>query len=187
MKSKNLKKIVSLFLAFAIIATVFFAVPNKVDAATTQVKTGVTLSNYKKAQAVKLGTSKVILCKNSSGTTKFVVPSTGTYVFKISNVSAPGKKLNGFVSFYTPVNYLQDLKGRTQGGTEDTLRVANSAFLSSWNKNNNYQKSTPANERYLSYRTMKVKLTKGQKVYMSAFFAGAGTAKPSYILKITKA
>ena len=183
----NAKKLVSFILAVAIIAAAFLAVPSKVEAATTQVKTGVTMSNYKKAWAVKLGTSKVILCKNSSGMTKFVAPSTGTYVFKISNVSAPGKKLNGFVSFYTAGSYLKDLKGRTQGGTEDTLRVANSAFLSSWNKNNNYQKDTPANERYLSYRTMKVKLTKGQKVYMYGFFAGAGTAKPSYILKITKA
>ena len=183
----NAKKLVSFILAVAIIAAAFLAVPSKVEAATTQVKTGVAMSNYKKAQAVKLGTSKVILCKNSSGMTKFVVPSTGTYVFKISNVSAPGKKLNGYVSFYTAGNYLQDLKGRTQGGTEDTLRVANSAFLSTWNKNNNNQKSTPANERYLSYRTLKVKLTKGQKVYMNAFFAGAGNEKPSYILKITKA
>lgn len=136
--------------------------------------------NYKKAPAIKTGTTTVTAKKyngsnNKSKTktaipwVKFTAPKAGTYQFTISDLTVKGKSNTTVVSavgMWTGVNtwsgstYPQSyLKVKTKGGKTSTLWLCSkNAYLSSG------KVSTATS---LPSRTATVKLKKGQVVYIS--------------------
>lgn len=131
--------------------------------------------NYKKAPAVKTGTTIVTARpykaanykkKNLAavGFIKFKAPKAGTYQFTISKVAAKGNSTayaNGAVTFMTgkgssiyPAKYVQV---KTKGGKTTTLYVCSKQYTTS-------QKTTTST--FLTSRTATVKLSKGQEIYL---------------------
>lgn len=139
----------------------------------SEVKKFVTVK--KGTTTLKLGTVKNTYSSRGEGYAYFKVPKTGIYSFKFSNLT-PAKKVsysNGFVGFYKNNNgYFSTISNlKTKGGKSYALHIAN--------KNN--QRSSIEATSDLKTRTGKVKLKKGEKVYMYFYF----DAKASIKLNIT--
>ncbi|MBD5544942.1 MAG: hypothetical protein HDR01_12090 [Lachnospiraceae bacterium] len=172
-KSKS-KLLVCLGLVMALVlTTVAPATSMEVQAA----KKATTNYNYRKAPAVKTGTTTITArpfkASNSKkknlaivGFVKFTAPKTATYQFTVSKVAIkgkPGTYANGCVTFYTgmgssssryPKSYL---KVKTQGGKTDTLYVCSSS---------EYKPAKITANTFITSRTATVKLKKGQVVYL---------------------
>lgn len=156
-----------------------------------EAKTVKTVTNWKKAKAVKKGTNivKVSNPKSSKlGYIKFKAPKKGTYVFKFSNFvgqkGANGKDINcGFTNFYVKNrNYLSTIPIKFGGKKGYTLHTCSWDFFKDayYNPNNANVESI-----YLEYPEAEVsfKLKKGQIIYLGNYFT---TKKSSFKLVIKK-
>ena len=191
MNSINKKKstlLVCLGLVMALVLTVLTPVTGMEAQAARKVTTNY---NYKKAPAVKTGTTTVTARPFKSanykkknlaavGFVKFKAPKAGTYQFTVSKVAIKGDATsyaNGAVTFMTgtgssiyPAKYL---KVKTQGGKTSTLYICSRTYSRS-------QKTTIGT--FLTSRTATVKLSKGQVVYLDFNNGKTNT----YSLKIKK-
>ena len=112
----------------------------------------------KKAATVKKGTTK--LKGKKSGYIVFKAPKTKTYYLKFSNAKAKGGLLSMFVEMQQPFDgeyvFLADVY--TKGGKTDVLWLADKAHVD--------KKASKAKDWRLASRTAKIKMKKGEKLYM---------------------
>jgi len=112
----------------------------------------------KKAVTVKKGTTKLKVKK--SGYIVFKAPKTKTYYLKFSNAKAKGGLFSMFVEMQQPYDskyvFLADVA--TKGGRTDTLWLADKAHVS--------KTADKAKDWRLASRTAKIKMKKGEKLYM---------------------
>lgn len=175
-KRKKSTMLVCLGLVMALVLTTLVPTTSMEVQAAKNVTTNY---NYKKAPAVKVGTTTVTAKPYKSanykkknvtavGFVKFTVPKAGTYQFTVSKVAIKGDSTsyaNGAVTFYTGVGSSSSvypksyLKVKTQGGKTSTLWVCSST--SSY-----YTPSKVTAATFLTSRTATVKLKKGQVVYI---------------------
>lgn len=171
MKKKHLSftKLFSFLLSVFLAASIVFtANPTPVQAA----KTVSAKANWKKAPAVKRGTTCVVSRKNNSYI-KFKAPAKKTYTITISNVSTL-KKQNPDIAlgnFYvmkkisSPYStYLISQKVKTNGGKGNTLFMATNYSYENFHK---YSKVNSTS--YLARRYAKIKLKKGESLYFKYF------------------
>ena len=130
----------------------------------------------KKAATVKKGTTNLTYSKGQ-GWVKFKAPSTKTYKFTFSNLKAKGGS-NAYVSFLRIWDYdntgLTHTKVSTKGGKNEAL------FLCSNDRATG--KSGKVIYRALHSRTGKIKLKKGQTIYL--YFNSTTTKKNTMKLVI---
>ncbi len=158
----------AMFLAFALIA-----VPADAKVKVKKLKncafTTSTSVAKKKAGVVKRGTYDIKLGKKGSGYAAFKATKTKKYSFTLYKVR-PGKNSSyssGFFYCMLPSKYskssitIMDMK--TQGGTDNSLYVSSK-----------YHKQTgPVKDRFLTKRTGKITLKKGQIAYLYfSFYRG---------------
>ena len=189
----NAKKLVAFILATAIIAVTFLAMPNEVEAATRTVNTtitnlyksggGLSAAVIKKTPTVKLGVNKVVQ-KNAKKScyVKFVAPQTKTYTFTFSNmdVSKPNQICCGHIYISTKNGkYLDSLKGSTFGGQSHTLYLGSKRFLQ------NHKNTGDKLYYYMSKRSYKVTLKKGQTLFLNGYVAGPDKCTRGYTVKIS--
>ena len=93
MKSESIKKIVSMLLVLAVVASIAFTdvASIEVQAATKKVSTSATDAKLKKIPSVKKGTTLVTM-KKMHTYVKFKATKTKTYTFTISNIYDPVNK-----------------------------------------------------------------------------------------------
>ena len=112
----------------------------------------------KKAVAVKKGATKLKVKK--SGYIVFTALKTKTYYLKFSNANARGGLPSMFVEiqrpFYSKYVFLADVY--TKGGKSNTLWLADKAHVN--------KKANKAKDWRLASRTAKIKMKKGEKLYM---------------------
>ena len=119
-----------------------------------------TSSIKKKAVTVKKGTTNLTITKGE-GWIKFKAPSTKTYSFTFSNLKTKNDGVIAYVDFKKQdkydKNWLTYVKVATKGGKTDAL----------WLKSKDFSESTTKLiYRPLNSRTGKVKLKKGEILYM---------------------
>ena len=135
--------------------------------------------NYKKAPAIKVGTTAVTAkpykssnlktkTKTAVSWVKFTAPKAGTYQFTISNYAKKGNSnavIYGCVTMMTGKNTYAGarypksyLSVKTKGGKVNTLYLRSAASYTSSGSVSKYT--------YLPSRTATVKLKKGQVVYL---------------------
>ena len=174
---KNIRK----FLASVLLAlTLCLVVSNfstiEAQAATKSVKkisysSTLTSKIKNNATVVKRGTTKLKL--GHQGYLRFKAPATKTYSFKFSGqTSSSGNTNNGYAYIMNPVysSYskkytLERLQFSTTGGKATTAWYHTKAYADT-------EKTTSA---FLASRTCKLKLKKGQTVYLYMYFANNGT------------
>ena len=112
----------------------------------------------KKAITVKKGTTKLKVKK--TGYVVFKAPKTKTYYLKYSNVKAKASMVALFVMMQKPAEgkYLWTTNVTTKGGKTDSLMLTDKAHVSKTAKE--------AKNWYLASRTAKIKMKKGEKLYM---------------------
>ncbi len=153
--------------------------PVQAQAATKKVKkiqyTSELTSKIKKnATVVKKGTTTLKVTKE--GFLKFRVPATKTYTFTFSKQTEPnGNYNNGYAyikrvrtNSYSGKQYLDSLKFKTQGGK------TTSAYF---NANASSTPSTITTGTFIPKRSCKVKLKKGETVYLYLYFAHKGSIR----------
>lgn len=169
---KKWKKFAATASAIAL-ATVVAAPAGLSQAQAAAKKVNASSTNYKKAAALKTG-KNIVHVKKSTAMTKYTAKKTKTYTFKFTGLNAEKKSyrktnnVNGSVGF-SVIQYggLCSKKVKTRGGS------TYSAYLCSkkvWN--NTYNKSNITKYSVLPTRTVKVKLKKGQTIYMKNIFTG---------------
>jgi hypothetical protein len=125
----------------------------------------------KVATKVPRGTTNLTF--NDSGYLKFTAPKTATYSFTFSNVR--GKNVCSGVSIYKYVPSQKSWTGRTFAAHLEAIKVstqggkAYSLNLASKGKTIPGNKSTTGANKYLASRTGKIRLSKGQTIYMYYF------------------
>ena len=133
----------------------------------------------KAAKTVKKG--KMTLSVRS-GYIKFKAPKAGTYSFAFSDIKAigdSGAEVTGYAEFYDRNAYeIKDSKVRTTGGKKASLYLCSAAYTTST--------KGIVKERYLKSRTGKIKLKKGQVIYIYMDFDSENAKKGVYVnLKIS--
>ncbi len=149
-----------------------------------------TYESYAKSVSKKVtkGTTRVYLKQymalSYGGCIRFTAPKTKTYTFKISGLKHPAKKgtLMGGMTFYSPNEYTDRLLFKyvkTKGGTSERLNVANPKPKGLYYSN--------ATQVYYTSRTGKVKLKKGETIYMEVGMTTHKFSKKSmyFTLKIS--
>lgn len=127
----------------------------------------------KNATTVKTGTCRVQVGKKKSGYVKFKAPKTKDYTFTLSGVKTTNKY--GYSTDFANIKYIKrysfskkeylyDYQVRTQGGKAFTLWFGTKKSVSNYNTN----LSTRAS------RYGKIKLNKGETVYLYFYFSYAG-------------
>ena len=191
MKSK--KGIKKLLMALALVLCVAAFVPATASVqAEAKTKKVTANKNYKKAPALKKGITykiKAITYKTkqyyTEGTyVKFTAPATGTYKITINNITSVPKAKDGkdilyghfYISkLYSP-KYLYTEKVKTQGGKAYSLPTTTKYC---------YKKTKISSYTSLPSRYAKIKLKKGETIYMKHIFSN-DSKKCTYNLKITK-
>lgn len=179
------KKIFAVTLSAALAASVAGGTVMPAAAAARTVSTSATA--FRKAPAVKTGKNKVKI-KKSAAYVKYTAKKTKTYKFTFSNVNALSKadrkrnSVNGFVYLGLDSGYSSPVpqKVTTNYGKISHLSLASANFYKIWK--HNQKKKKP--ENYLTKRYAKIKLKKGQTVYIYHFFAGVKNSRASYTLTI---
>ena len=130
----------------------------------------------KKATAVKKGTTNLTYTKGQ-GFIKFTAPSKKTYSFTFSNLKAKGET-SAYVVFQVKdkdyPKFLIDAVVSTKGGKTDALWLASTGSPES--------KKGKVVDRFLHKRTGKIKLKKGETVYI--YFESAVNKKNTMKLVI---
>ncbi|MBR1691685.1 MAG: hypothetical protein IJ711_02800 [Lachnospiraceae bacterium] len=160
-------------------ALVFTVTPISAQAAAKKVTAS---TNYKKAPKLKVGTNKVTAKKNSAYV-KFTAAKAGTYTFTMSDVATiPAKKPDHNLGHFTIRKdtgyYLSAQKVSTNGGKETYLEMATKDSYNDYYKGQKVKKNS-----YLASRYGKLKLKKGETVYIQYFHTGG---KCSYTMKVKK-
>lgn len=148
-------------MALMLVAT-FAATPAYAAAKKTVKKQGFTTSLAKvkkKAAKVKRGTTSLTI-KKGKGWLKFKAPKTKTYTFTFSDVKSAEFSSNAFVGVYKVAKYssssVASVKVKTKGGKSNTL----------WLSCNGYAHANEMLERPIAKRSGKIKLAKGEWVYL---------------------
>ncbi len=120
----------------------------------------------KKAATVKKGTTKLVI-KKGEGYVKFKAPKTKYYKFTFSNFKSKKFSSNGFIYIQKPDKYSPEYSWqenvKTKGGKSTTL----------WMSVNGYKHSGKLLYRPLAKRTGKIKLKKGETVYIYFYFSSS--------------
>lgn len=175
MKRKSTKIITALFALFLVFALA--TVPADAKVLTKKLKnygfTTSTSAAKKRAGVVKKGTYDIKLGKKGSGYAAFKALKSKTYSFTLYKVRAKKKGSYTCGYFYCMLPYedsktMIDMKDmKTKGGKSDALYVASK-----------YNKSTlPVKSRYLTKRTGKIALKKGQIAYLYFCFFDGDTVR----------
>lgn len=181
MKKNNFIKQALVALTFAVAVAVMVPAAGSVEAQAARKATA--QKNWKKAPAVKTGTTTVTSKKAKTSTAKWVkfkAPKKGTYKFTVSNFK-PSDEINcGSFTFYTdPAKYDTLTNLKTQGGRTSNFHIASKKFMQYYKPGNTAKKN-----RYRSSRTVTINMTKGQTVYMRLYYTTA--TKYTYSLNIKK-
>ena len=174
-----MKKTKRVFLSFLMMLAVIGFRPVKAQAATKSVKnipydTVLTNRISKYATVVKKGTTTLKLKANGNGYLRFKVPASKTYTFTFYDQT--GDKLgfnNGYAYFLTPVKNRSDkidldkLQFSTYGGKTTTA----------WYHSKKYADTKKTTSAFLAKRICKMKLKKGQTIYIFLHVAEKGSLK----------
>ena len=185
MKSK--KGIKKLLMALALVLCVAAFVPATASVqAEAKTKKVTANKNYKKAPALKLGITYKVTEKVNHSMVKFTAPKNGTYKVTISNI-ATFPKVKGRTDHNLGNLYIRKLYNgkypmsqtvKTQGGRYSCL------FTATKDSYNDYEKGRKVTTgTYLASRYGKIKLKKGETIYMEYFYTGG---KCTYTMKVTK-
>ena len=175
---KKSKKIISLLLAILIFTSVMFSDALSTEAATKKnktVKSHVQMSfwnqNYKKAPAIKTGTTEVRLFKYNA-MFKFTAPTTKTYKFTFSNLAFIGnekKLISAEIRSYKPngnnktENTMKYVKLKSQGKKTSEIKI---------NSNLVILPDSPPSAKIIKSNSGTIKLKKGETIYFSVGFGG---------------
>ena len=172
MTMKGLKRSVALLLTMIMVLTLT-SVPAFAKTKTIKMKgaayTSRTADMSRSAKTVKKGTYILKTSKKKGGFLKFTATKTKTYTFTISHYSTNKSYCNGYwyimtQSKYSP-DYYYSTEVKTQGGKTSSLYICS--------KSNTSGKKV---HRFLKSRYGKIKLQKGQTVYIYLYYTG-GNAK----------
>ena len=187
MKSK--KGIKKLLMALALVLCVAAFVPATASVqAEAKTKKVTANKNYKKAPALKLGTTYKVNSRNNM-LVKFTAPKTGTYKVTISNIATypkvKGRADHNLGNLYIRKpssygSYLMSQTVKTQGGRCSYLSTATKDSY-----NDFYKGRKVTTDTYLASRYGKIKLKKGETIYMDYSYTGKG-GKCTYTMKVTK-
>ena len=181
MKKLMKRSIALLMMLVMIMAAASVAVSAKTVSKTVKKQKFTTSTNAieKKAVKVKKGTTKLNI-KKGQGYVRFVAPKTKTYTFTFSKCTSSMRSSNGYVTFMRKdasspqYSYSFNTKLKTKGGKDNTLWLSvNGADFSS---NSNLL------SRPIASRTGKIKLKKGESIYMYVYFGGR-PAKAKLVIK----
>lgn len=169
---KGIKKTVALFLTL-IMVLALASVPAFAKTKTIKMKgaafTTRSAEIARSAKKVKKGSYILKTNKKKGGFLKFTATSTKTYTFTISHYSTKKYYCNGYWYIMTQApnnpDYYYSTKVKTQGGTNSSLYICS--------KSNTYGKKV---YRFLKSRYGKIKLKKGQTIYIYLEYTG-GNAK----------
>lgn len=184
---KRTKGIKKLLMALALVLCVAAFVPATASVqAEAKTKNVTSNKNYKKAPALKLGTTYKVTEKVNHSMVKFTAPKNGTYKVTISNIASYPKVKSGedhdlgnlYIRKMEYGKYLYSQTVKTQGGKYSCLFTATK---DSYNRFYKGQKVTTGT--YLASRYGKISLKKGETIYMDYFYTGG---KCTYTMKITK-
>ena len=177
---KLIRKVISILLIAVIFASVAMSDAASIEVqAAKKVKTTVTENKYKKSPMVKTGTTTITSKKRCF--VKFKAPKTKTYTFTVSNVYNTSDKSDpicGDFSIYK-LEYGKIFTSQTvttQGGKVCNANVASSTYLKGED-----QSGVSGKNKYRTSRYAKIKLKKGETVYVRTFFT---CDKCTYTLKI---
>lgn len=174
---KALKRSLVITLVAVLLIGTFAVTADAAMKRTVKLKTFTTTSRVvnKAASKVKKGTTTLVFPK-SEGFLKFVAPATKTYSFTFSNLKDK-KDTYGFVKFlkkkkHIPgqsddFNDLKILDIATKGGKDECLYIASTGLPE--------DNTGPVISRYLHKRTGKIKLRKGEVLYI--FYSGRAGVK----------
>lgn len=188
MKSK--KGIKKLLMALALVLCVAAFVPATASVqAEAKTKKVTANRNYKKAPALKLGITYKVTEKVNHSMVKFTAPKNGTYKVTISNI-ATFPKVKGrtdhnlgslyICKLYYNGKYPMSQTVKTQGGRCSCLSTATKDSY-----NDFYKGRKVTTDTYLASRYGKIKLKKGETIYMDYSYTGKG-GKCTYTMKVTK-
>ena len=187
MKSK--KGIKKLLMALALVLCVAAFVPATASVqAEAKTKKVTANKNYKKAPALKLGITYKVNSKNNT-LVKFKAPKTGTYKVTISNIATypkvKGRADHNLGNLYIRKpssygSYLMSQTVKTQGGKYRCLFTATKDSY-----NDFYKGRKVTTDTYLASRYGKIKLKKGETIYMDYSYTGKG-GKCTYTMKVTR-
>ena len=172
--SKFLCVFLAVAVAFAFMPSPAFAASSK--SVSKQTFTTKSATVHKKAVTIKKGTTKLTY-KAGVGYVKFKAKKTKTYSFTVSSVKSKKFSSATYVSFYTKSAYksksLASKKVSTKGGKNNTL----------WLSCNGYSHSGKLIYRPLATRTGKVKLKKGQWIYL--YLGNESGGKTTLTMKVS--
>ena len=187
MKSK--KGIKKLLMALALVLCVAAFVPATAGVqAEAKTKKVTANKNYKKAPALKLGITYKVNSRNNM-LVKFTAPKTGTYKVTISNIATSpkvkGRADHNLGNLYIRKpssygSYLMSQTVKTQGGKYRCLFTATKDSYNDFYKGRKVKTGT-----YLASRYGKIKLKKGETIYMDYSYTGKG-GKCTYTMKVTR-
>ena len=174
---KNIRKLLaSVLLALTVCLTVSNFSMIEAQAATKSVKNikfspTLTTKIQKYATVVKKGSTKLQV--KNQGYVRFKVPSTKTYSFKFSGMTSTKNKFNNGYAYIMLPTYrsysndydLSHLTFSTTGGKTATA----------WYHTKYLADTAKTTGSFLASRTCKVKLKKGQTIYLYLSFATKGT------------
>jgi len=179
-KQLSFRKLMTTVIFSVFVAAFAFSVsPVSAQAATKKVSA---TTNYKKAPKLKVGTNKVTAKKNNSYV-KFTAPKTGTYTFTISNIATikgrnPDTNLGNLYIEKMSGSYLSTQRVSTNGGKNTVLWTATKDSYNRYYKGKKVTKDT-----YLATRYGKLKLKKGETVWLEYYYTGT---RCTYTLKVKK-
>lgn len=151
--------------------------------AATKTVTASTSKSTKKIPSVTKGTTKVTVKDGKASYFKFKATRAGTYTFTISGLSGSSEKndrINGCMAVGSSPASLFEKEYRTEGGKTTVYNLCSKAFYSSYYK---YASLGEKVNRYLTSRTITIKMEKGQTLYFYNYFL-ASSSKIRYTLKI---
>ena len=187
---KSTKGIKKLLMALALVLCVAAFVPATASVqAEAKTKKVTANKNYKKAPALKLGITYKVTEKVNHSMVKFTAPKNGTYKVTISNI-ATFPKVKGRTDHnlgnlyirkpYYNGKYFMSQTVKTQGGRYSCLFTATKDSYNHFYKGRKVKTGT-----YLASRYGKIKLKKGETIYMDYSYTGKG-GKCTYTMKVTK-
>ena len=123
----------------------------------------------KRATKVTKGTYKLTIA-GGKGYAKFTAPATKTYTFNVSNVKDSNRGSNGYWYImtshgYSSSKYIGQTEVKTQGGKTTTM----------WMTVNGYKSSGTGTSKNLASRYAKIKLKKGETVFVYFSFLNKKT------------
>lgn len=126
----------------------------------------------KRATKVTRGTYKVKIA-SGKGYAKFTAPATKTYTFVVSGVKDTNRGSNGYWYIMTSRDYHKTLNYKYIGQTKVATQGGKTTTM--WMTVNGYKSSGTGTSKNLPSRYAKIKLTKGETVFVYFSFLYKGT------------